>query len=221
MIPNTDLQSNTFVTSYINLPSFLQLWFYQTFSECVKSSSFTFLLHFLQPKLHHQESIQIQNGRCLTTLKLSKAPLGIAFLSVVLHLSLELLNPLPSKGPSSLLVLHTEAGKAGQPDEKKGGRGQVTGSRKKWWLREDGWLQESKATGGQVVPLLVEACWRTGHDAACEHVCVCVCVFVCVCETLSVSIKTHLLVQDKRWAEGEKQGNPESSRSSLSGICNS
>lgn len=44
---------------------------------------------------------------------------------------------------------------------------QVIGGGEKWWLREDGWLQELEATGGQDVPLLVEACWRTGHDVAC------------------------------------------------------
>lgn len=60
----------------------------------------------------------------------------------------------------------------------------MIGWREEWGLREDGWLQESEATGGQDVPLLVEACWRTGHDA----------VYACVtvCATLSVSIKTHL-----------------------------
>lgn len=60
---------------------------------------------------------------------------------------------------------------------------QVIGRREKLWLREDGWLQKSEATGGQDVPLLVGACWRTGHDAGSVcvrvHVRARVCVFVC------------------------------------------
>lgn len=70
---------------------------------------------------------------------------------------------------------------------------QMTGQREERWQREDGWLQESVATGGQHIPLLAEGSWGTGHDAACARVCVCVCV------TLSVAINTHLYVQDKHW----------------------
>jgi len=61
---------------------------------------------------------------------------------------------------------------------------QMMGRREKRWLREDGWLQESEATGGQDVPLLEEACWRTGHDA---HS-VCVCVWVCVAVNQNTSV---------------------------------
>lgn len=68
---------------------------------------------------------------------------------------------------------------------------QMTGQREERWQREDGWLQESVATGGQHIPLLAEGSWGTGHDAACARVCVCVCV------TLSVAISTHVYVQDE------------------------
>lgn len=52
---------------------------------------------------------------------------------------------------------------------------QMTGQREDRWQREDGWLQESVATGGQHIPLLAEGSWGTGHDAACARVCLCLC----------------------------------------------
>lgn len=57
----------------------------------------------------------------------------------------------------------------------------MIGLRKEWQQSEDSWLQDSEATGGQDVPLLLEACWRTVHDAA----------YACVRACVTLSVKTH------------------------------
>lgn len=119
-------KSNTLVICQITVSSIPLLFsplnynFYQTFCVRVKSSFVSFL--HSQVKLQLQESIHIQKGRCLTTLKVSEAPLGIAFL-LAPNLSLELLNPLLSKSPSFLFKkkknFHQKSVKLSQPGEER------------------------------------------------------------------------------------------------------
>lgn len=185
---NSDPKSNTLVVCQSNVSSFpllfSQLWFHQTFCICVQSSLWlAFLWHFytLNPSIIFKRAFKFKMADGLPLWKslrllwesLSSCP----YFTLVLNFWIFL-------WANVLLFLWRQKGvnlgdftyRWGQRRKKK--NRWLEGE--KWWLREDGWLQESEATGGQDVPLLVEACWKTGHDAAS------VCVRVCVCDTVSL-----------------------------------
>lgn len=128
---------------------------------------------------------------CLTTLKVFQAPLGITF-SSLLVLTPVLNSWILPWGKKKLLPLLKQKDLYKLNDAQQGNfchgmMTQMTGQREERWQREDGWLQESVATGGQHIPLLAEGSWGTGHDAACARVCL---VSVWHCHSLLIHICT-------------------------------
>lgn len=118
---------------------------------------------------------------CLTTLKVFQAPLGITLASVliltpvfnswILSWGKKKKRLFPLLKPKDLYKLNV----AQLGNFCSWMMTQMTGQREERWQREDGWLQESVATGGQHIPLLAEGSWGTGYDAACARVCFCLC----------------------------------------------
>lgn len=184
-----------FVVCQITCPHFcyffLQVWLiFNILCMCkiiIKIGLFSF---FFLPKLYHLNSIQIQiqNGWCLTTLKVSKAPLGLAFLSLSVHLGDDLLDsPLIKKSffPLKKKNVQTERCEAGKERGKKpkDWKEREMVAERRWLapgVRSHRWARLPSASAG----VLEDKAWRS------LCMCVCACVFGCV--TLSVSIKTHL-----------------------------
>lgn len=144
-VPNhCDLVSNTFFSTMV-------WWNFQSMCKIIiliisHHHQGPFFITFCSfcLKCHLRESVQIQNGRCLTTLKLSEAPLGIVSSHPHFTLSVEL--PLLSKKlllSSSLnkKKLKRKGGKLDNFTTRWGKRSRWLEA-EKWWLREDGWLQE-------------------------------------------------------------------------------